>query len=263
MKNESRLSAIVDVQQYPLGDSGFRSRCKAELDDNGVLTLKGFLLADAVDLVRQEGHQLSHLAFYTQQDHNVYLAPPDPDFSDDHPRNRAVISSKGCITDDQIPSSSPLHLLYDSALFRSFLCEVLGESRLYEYADPLSSVNLHYASRGQELGWHFDNSSFAITLMIQAPQLGGQFEYVGNVRDADVGEMNFSGVNDVLEGRVPVMQLVMQAGDLVLFRGRNAIHRVAPVEGDTTRMLVVLAYNTEPDIPLSESARMTFYGRLD
>jgi hypothetical protein len=54
----------------------------------------------------------------------------------------------------------------------------------------------------------------------------------------------------------------MDAGALVLFRGRNAIHRVAPVEGTRTRMLVVLAYNGEPGVSLSESARMTFYGRL-
>ncbi len=54
----------------------------------------------------------------------------------------------------------------------------------------------------------------------------------------------------------------MDAGALVLFRGRNAIHRVTPNESDRTRMLVVLAYNSQPNIALSESARMTFYGRL-
>ncbi|MCZ4279844.1 hypothetical protein O4H49_03580 [Kiloniella laminariae] len=48
----------------------------------------------------------------------------------------------------------------------------------------------------------------------------------------------------------------------MLFRGRNALHRVAPVEGDRTRILVVLAYNSQPGIALSESACMTFYGRL-
>ena len=47
----------------------------------------------------------------------------------------------------------------------------------------------------------------------------------------------------------------------MLFRGRNAMHRVTPTEGDITRMLVVLA-NAQPDVMLSESARMTFYGRL-
>jgi hypothetical protein len=37
---------------------------------------------------------------------------------------------------------------------------------------------------------------------------------------------------------------------------------VTPTIGDQTRMLVVLAYNREPGVSLSESARMTFYGRL-
>ncbi len=44
--------------------------------------------------------------------------------------------------------------------------------------------------------------------------------------------------------------------------GRNSMHLVTPVKGFRTRMLVVLAYNTRPGISLSESARMTFFGRL-
>jgi predicted 2-oxoglutarate/Fe(II)-dependent dioxygenase YbiX len=74
--------------------------------------------------------------------------------------------------------------------------------------------------------------------------------------------MNFAGVEAVLDGRIAVKTLAMEAGALVLFRGRNAMHRVAPVEGARTRMLAVLAYNSQPGIALSESARMTFYGRL-
>jgi hypothetical protein len=68
-----------------------------------------------------------------------------------------------------------------------------------------------------------------------------------------------SGVSSV----VPVQTLALEAGALVLFRGRNAMHRVTPVQGGRTRMLAVLAYNTEPGVSLSESARMTFYGRLE
>ncbi len=155
-----------------------------------------------------------------------------------------------------------LHTLYDSAEFRNFLCVVLDEAELYAYGDAVSSINLHYASEGQELGWHFDNSSFAITLMIQDPESGGTFEYVKDVRDADSGEMNYELSGKILDGNVPTKTLAMDAGALVLFRGRNSMHRVTPVKGNRTRMLVVLAYNTEPGISLSESARMTFFGRL-
>jgi len=187
---------------------------------------------------------------------------PDEAYSADHPRNRDVSSTKGCITDDLIAADSPLRQLYNDALFKYFLCDVLGETALYPYADPLSSINLHYAPDGQELGWHFDNSSFAITLLVQKPRGGGLFQYVKDLRDADAGEMNFDGVAAVLDQRHPVDALAIEAGDLVLFRGRNSLHRVTPTEGDITRMLAVLAYNTQPGIALSETARMTFYGRL-
>jgi hypothetical protein len=256
------LDQIVDMESYPLSDAVFRASCHETLDREGALVLPGFMRPGAVEAVRREGEEKRPLAHFCRQEHSVYLTPPDPDYAPDHPRNRTVASSKGCITDDIVSAESPLRSLYDSDVFRGFLCEVLGEAALYAYGDPLSSINIHYAEPGQELGWHFDNSSFAVTLMIQEPEQGGAFEYIGAMRDADAGEMNFDGVGQVLDGSMTPRQLSMKAGALVLFRGRNAIHRVAPVEGARTRMLVVLAYNTQPGISLSEAARMTFYGRL-
>lgn len=256
------LSNIVDLDRYQLGDDKFRSECQQTLDENGVLVLRDFLKPAAITSIQKEGDERRHLAYYTDSNHNIYLTPPDPAFPADHSRNREVSSSKGCITTDQIPADSALCALYNAPEFRKFLCAVLGEAELFEYADPLSSINLHYANAGQELGWHFDNSSFAITLMIQSPDDGGTFEYVKDVRDADNAEMNYELVGKVLDGEVPVKTLTMDEGALVLFRGRNSLHRVTPVIGDQTRMLVVLAYNSEPGISLSESARMTFYGRL-
>jgi predicted 2-oxoglutarate/Fe(II)-dependent dioxygenase YbiX len=69
-------------------------------------------------------------------------------------------------------------------------------------------------------------------------------------------------VEQLLDKAIEPKKLGIEAGDLVLFRGRNAIHRVTPTEGEVTRMLAVLAYNSQPDISLSETARMTFYGRV-
>ncbi|PML80012.1 HalD/BesD family halogenase [Enterovibrio norvegicus] len=256
------VSNIVDTTSYQIDDEQFYAECKRTLDEHGVLVLRDFLRPEAISSIQREGEENQHLAFYSEKQHNIYLTPFDDEFAEDHPRNRLVSSSKGCITTDQIPQISHLHSLYEDERFQRFLCNVLGEQALYPYDDPLSSVNLHYASEGQELGWHFDNSSFAITLMIQSPEGGGAFEYVKDVRDADKGEMNFERSGQILDGMVETKTLAMDAGALVLFRGRNAMHRVTPVVGDITRMLVVLAYNTEKGISLSESARMTFYGRL-
>ena len=257
------LDEIINMLEHPIGDLEFREQCRATLVREGALNMAAFLRPQAVDAVRREGEENEHKAYFCTQQHNVYLTEEDPALGSNHPRNRTVESSKGCITDDVITSDSPLRMLYDSREFRDFLCAVLGEQALYNYADPLSSINLHYAKQGQELGWHFDNSSFAITLLIQSPEAGGEFEYLESMRDAARGEMNFEGVAKVLNGELEPHNIDIEPGTLLLFRGRNAIHRVTPTLGTRTRMLVVLAYNAEPGVSLSESARMTFYGRLD
>ncbi|WP_299356344.1 2OG-Fe(II) oxygenase [uncultured Shimia sp.] len=255
------LDEIIDLATYPIADADFRATCKATFDETGALSMPGFVREGAIATMRAEGHANEDKVYAKTEQHTVYLSAPDPAYGPNHPRNRMVTSSKGCITDDLIPTESALRILYESDVFQGFLCHVLGEAALYPYADPLSSINLHFARTGQELGWHFDNSSFAITLMVQAPEKGGQFEYVENVRDADAGDMNFDAVGDILDGKTPVKELIAEAGTLVFFRGRNSMHRVAPNEGDRTRMLAVLAYNSEPGVSLSEEARMTFYGR--
>ncbi len=256
------LNQIVNMTRYPLDTLDLRKSCKETLDKTGALVLHDFLQPDTIDAIRAEGETSQHLAYFTDSNHNVYLQPADPNLPDDHPRNRQVVSSKGCITTDQIPSGSKLSQLYHDQTFQQFLCSVLDIEALYEYADPLSSINLHYAREGQELGWHFDNSSFAITLLIEAPAEGGSFEYVKNLRNADDGDMNFDGVEHVLDGKLAPQTLELQPGTLSLFRGQNSMHRVTPVIGNRARMLAVLAYNTRAGIALSESARKTFYGRL-
>jgi len=256
------LQQIVDLGAYPVLGQGFRGQCKTTLDQTGVLILPEFLKPNAIAAIYKEGQDGRDRAYFCKQKHNVYLTEPDPTFPPDHPRNREVLSSKGCICDDVIAVDSPLRQLYDSEDFRNFLCTVLSEKALYEYADTLSSINLHYADPGQELGWHFDNSSFAVTLMIKAPEHGGNFEYVRQIRNFEKGDFNYKRVESVLDGYVPVQTLNMQPGDLVLFRGRDSLHRVAPVEGLKTRILAVLAYNKAPGIALSESARQTFFGRM-
>ena len=257
------LSQIVDLSRHPLTDPAFAADCARTLDRDGVLVLPGFIAADALHAMQEEAAEGEAQAYFCAQSHSVYLSPRDPDLPDDHPLNRQVTSSKGCICDDIVGTGSPLRTLYDAPAFRDFVRAVTGEAELHPYADPLSSINIHYARRGQELGWHFDNSSFAITLLIQKPDSGSRFEYVKDLRDADAGEMNFDGVAALLDGTTRPDTLAMEPGTLVLFRGRNSIHRVSPNESDRTRMLAVLAYNSKPGVSLSESARMTFYGRLD
>ncbi|WP_423908611.1 HalD/BesD family halogenase [Candidatus Spongiihabitans sp.] len=257
-----QIKQIIDFQKHPIDRlEQFAAGCKQQLEKTGSLLLPNFITDQAIAKLKAEALAHAHLAYYCQQTHTAYLSPPDKNYAAVHPRNRQVISTKGCITDDQIPEASLLRIIYADEKFRKFLCYVLKQDQLFDYADSLSSINVHYYEAGQELGWHFDNSSFAVTLMIQPAEQGGEFEYIPRFRNHETGDMNFEGVGQALDGDIEAIKLNITAGTLALFRGRNALHRVTPVMGSTDRIQVVLAYNTAPGITLSEQARLTFYGR--
>lgn len=155
----------------------------------------------------------------------------------DHPRNREVISTKGCIPDDVIDESSPLRELYISDVFKGFPCEIFWRKCPLFLCRQCVFDQSSLHKKGQELGGHFGNSSFAITLMIQDTESGGAFEYVADVRDADKDEMNFAQAGRVLDGQEPVQILNAAPGTFSLFRGRNSIHRVASMKAIAPKCL--------------------------
>ena len=133
---------------------------------------------------------------------------------------------------------------------------------IYPYADSLSSINYNFNQKNQQLGWHFDNASFAITLMIQSSRSGGKFQYVVDARNVEKNTVNIPLIESVLQNKYPVEELQIEEGTLVLFYGRNYLHRVTPITSTIPRILATLNYNLEQDIELAEDARLTFFGRL-
>ncbi len=249
------------ASQHPIHDVEFQRRCRDELEAHGVLVLREFFSDEVIQRAAIESAALEADAFYSNAVHNVYLTEADPEFADDHPFNRPVVSNKGLIADDLIAADSPLREIYEDQSFRSFLGFVLGLESLHPYPDKLSTIVISVANEGMALGWHFDTSASSVTMLLQAPEGGGVFEYVPDIRDADVGDMAFDEVERVLDEKVPVRRLDFSPGDLVVFRGRNALHRVTPVVGTTTRSIAIFAFNERPDARMSEEALRTFFGR--
>ena len=143
-----------------------------------------------------------------------------------------------------------------------FLETVLSVRKIYPYKDSLSSINYNYYEKNQQLGWHFDNASFAITLMIQSPDSGGVFQYIDKGRDYERNQIDKDLISSVLNNSYPVNEIAVQDGTLILFYGRNYLHRVTPVMSQKCRILVTLNYNLEEGVELSENARLTFFGRI-
>lgn len=258
---QTSTSPHIELIKHPIGDVGFADHCRDQLDADGALILRSFFTRKAVELAAAEAAELESSAFYSNAIHNVYLTATDPELADHHPFNRPVVSNKGLIADDLIAGDSPIREIYEDPILRSFLAIVLGLDKVYPYPDKLSSIVISVAGEGMQLGWHFDTSASSVTMLLQAPDDGGTFEYIPDVRDADAGEMAFENVESVLDGDESVCTLEFDPGDLVLFRGRNALHRVTPVIGTTTRSLVIFAFNERPDASMSEEALHTFFGR--
>lgn len=254
----------IDLDRYPIdrldGAAVWVDDLRARLEDEGILELSGFLRPEALVAIRTEARAVAGQAYFCEHRHNVYLAEDDPALSEEHPRNRKVLTDKGNVAMDRIPADGPLRRLYDWAPLRDFIAWVQGVPLLYPYGDPLAALMINVNRPGEALGWHYDNSDFAVTLMIDPGEAGGGFEYVYNSRTGDAAEA--ARVSAVLDGdRSHVTVTHPAPGTLTIFRGRQSLHRVTPPDGATSRLVGVLSYAEEPNVTMSAYAQELFHGR--
>jgi len=258
------LNKIVNFDLHPINTSvDYLIACKNKLKNNSVLQLDNFLLQKSLKKIQREANLLHPKAYYCSQNHTVLLNKKNNNLDFNDPCNIEVKSDKGCVPHDLIPIESDLSKLYNSDDFLQFLETVLGVKKIYPYKDNLSSINYNYYEKNQQLGWHFDNASFAITLMIQSPDSGGIFQYVNEGRDFEKNFIDKKLISSVLNDSCSVNELSVQSGTLILFYGRNYLHRVTPVTSNKCRILVTLNYNLEEGVELSENARLSFFGRTN
>jgi len=256
------LRDIINFQSHPIDDLNlYVKRCRSELQKNSILVLNNFLAKESLVNLQREAQTLHDKAFYCSQNHNILLTEKNTQLDDKHPCNIQVMSAKGCVPHDLIPQDSHLRTIYNSTVFQYFIQSLLSLDKIYPYADTLSSINYNYYEKFQQLGWHFDNASFAITLMIQSSISGGNFQYVIDARNVIENTVNAQLIDSVLKNKHPAKELRVKEGTLVLFCGSNYLHRVTPITSNKHRVLVTLNYNLEKDIKLSENARLMFFGR--
>lgn len=262
----SKLQDLVNLDRYPLeGPSDqksaeFAQHCRRQYLQQGVLLLDDFLTPFGLETMAAEARSAAPKSYCKIKQHTVYLAKQDPGFAEEHPRFRQLITNNSTVADCDIQSDAALRRLYDSPEIRQFFATVTGKPGLYPYTDPLSPLNLGVTGDGESLSWHFDNSDFAITLLLQSAESGGAFEYVPRIRSDE--EHNYPAIEQLLNGdQSSTLTLHMHPGTLVLFQGRYSIHRVTRVHGNQDRLLAVLSYDEQPGQRMSEFTQRTFYGR--
>jgi hypothetical protein len=227
---------------------------------HGTCNLHGFVHAAAVARAAEELKPLfAGFSYVHRRRHNVYFKDHVDGLPADHGALTPCETVNHTLCDDQLQDSM-LHRIYEWEPLRAFLARVLDTPRLYLMADPLARVNVIEYREGEALNWHFDRSPFTTTLLIQAADRGGEFEYRQRLR-SDV-DPNYDGVARVLRGLDPEVRVIpLAAGTLNLFAGKNTLHRVSTVRGRRNRIISVYSYYDKEQVMFSAAERVGFYGR--
>ncbi|HYK63691.1 MAG TPA: hypothetical protein VEY94_01995 [Patescibacteria group bacterium] len=258
---------LIDLERYPILDLNadatreLTRHCRTQLDRTGACELPGFLMPTAVTMLVRESDSLAALAYHSVVTGTPYLEAPDPSWPNDHPRKFYEPTSVGVVAYDQFPRNSAMRQLFEWDPLMEFIAAALKKDKLYRYADPMGALNLAVMAEGERLHWHYDQTDFVTSIALRPSEAGGDFEYVPLIRSAS--NENYPHVKRVLEGSGDgVVRVPMHPGTLLLFEGRNSIHRVTPIVGHTTRLVALLAYDTKPGTRSSRGLQIARYGRV-
>jgi hypothetical protein len=261
-------TAIVDLDRYPIADLTTDAArrvigtARADLARDGVAIFPGFVRAEVVAKMARGALALKPRAHLEDVWGTPYLELPDESMPDGHPRRTSVHSLTWVVAYDLIPVTSPARMLYEWNGLTEFLGEVLERRPLYRMADPLGALNVTLMDEGHIQGWHYDSTDFVVSLAVQASEHGGDFECARMIRAAD--DENYPAVQRVLTGDDGLVETYpMTPGTLMVFMGRNSLHRVAAVHGHDPRIVALLAYDTTPTANSSDLLKLVRYGRTE
>lgn len=268
MTDAAVIDSVVDTDRYPLSDPqgpGWQaavSRARQELAVDGCSVLRDFLRPSVLDDLRRQCASVAPAAYYDVETVNVYNTPIDPSLPAGHPARTTMERGNAFVPRDRIPAEFVVHRLYASPQVQQFVASCVDLPRVHELADPLAGLCLNVLTTGRAHPWHFDTNEFAISMLTQAPEGGGIFEYRPAIRSASAE--NFDDVAAVLAGNGDplVRRLELRPGDLQLFRGRFALHRVTAVQGETERHSAIFAYSSRPGVMGSVPRTRQLFGRV-
>ena len=259
------MENLIDLEHYPLDrlDSAegkaLIESCISDLDTAGMFTLKGFLRSEIIEqMLPQLRDGFAAESFTHAREHNIYFSDDIEGVAPDHPALKRVQTINHTLCGDQLPQS--LRRVYEWPALADFLARVMDKPALYPMADPLADANVMCYYEGEGLNWHFDRSEFTTTLLLQAPEQGGEFQYRQGLRSDE--NPNYDGVARLLRDEDPdVSRLSLGAGDLNVFKGKNTAHRVTAPQGERERIVAVFTYYETPGRMFSDEESLGFYGR--
>jgi hypothetical protein len=260
------MNNLLNLEKYPLDRPTSRQyaalveECNGDLVLNGMFNLPDFfnpgVAQAAADAVKPA---MVAQSYKHARSHNVYFRDSMPGVNNDHPALAKFDTVNHTLCADQL-ADNPIIDIYEWEPFAAFLAATMGKKKLFQMEDPMARVNVQASREGEALNWHFDRSEFTTTILLQAPEIGGQLEYRKDLRTAE--DQNYDGVAAVLAGNDPqIRQIMPEPGALNVFRGVNTPHRVIPVQGSKDRIISIFAFFDRPGVVFTPEEQIGFYGR--
>ena len=267
------LRDMFNRQRYPLDrlDSPqgqqLLAQCHDTLRQSGALALPDFFTPASVEAMvgevlasKQSGHRM-HGEFSPYSDN--LSEGFDVTLPESHPRRMRLPASHLFLAGDRFPGHSQLASIYHDPEFRAFLEQALGVDRLHPLGDQLGHINALCYEPGDCNGWHFDTNEFIVSIMLQTPEAGGDYEFIPNLRSAR--DENLDAVAQCMrepDDAPNVQRVVLHPGTLFLFRGEYTLHRVTRIAGGRDRIVAILSYHREAGHQLSDGSKLAMYGKV-
>lgn len=258
------LSELVDLERYPLeddaGSAELITTCRAQLAQSSFACLPGFLTAAAVRTMTAEVLAALPRAYRRESAFSAYDERDLERYPENDVRRRKHLSCQFVVANDVLDPSGQLQSLYRNDTLRRRVAQMLDEPELHPLADPVMACTSTVMFDGDTHGWHFDLNDFVVSILLQAPEAGGTFDFAPNIRGE--GNENYDEVAAVLDGRSSRLRSVrVEAGTLLLFCGQRALHRVPPVIGATPRVIALFSYDRRPGVRYGAEQYQRVVGR--
>ena len=268
------LTELIDLDTYPLDEPGSEAyqavvqQARAGLRSVGCAVIRDLVRAEAVARINAEIVDRKHTTHFSVEAMNPYFhTTHNPEFGEHHPVNTFLERSSGFIPGDSWDSGMAIDTLFRAPELAQFLADCLEIEALYCYADPLAGLTANILDPGQQFTWHFDTNDFAVTVLVQEADSGGEFQYCPAIRSAT--DENFGAIAAVLDGGEAIGEswgvrtLELRPGDLQIFRGRHSLHRVKRVAADSRpRHAAIFAYTEQPGVIGRVQRTMQLFGRV-
>lgn len=270
---------------------------------------------EALEQCIQDAQREEDDAYTTDGTHTPYLLPVDVKgkFPIDSVRNFEMRTRVASIAYDELQTAernSPLVYLYRHPTLLSLISEITSHNsgddcnnnnnntrrKLYLSEDPIGACSINVFRPNYYHSFHFDESEFSTTLMLQEADIGGKFQYTpplrkssndlalsqvaaiiqsyhedyskdGNESNADFCNPKFaeqkkqSSYVAEEEKCPPLHTLDFRPGTLSIFSGSRSLHQVTQVKGSSSRLVAVFTYASQPGFRNSKEVQEMFWGR--